>query len=55
MLDGHKAPNDPLIEKCVNKLEENNSRATSELLNGMCKSIYTKFMHFDSARTSRSS
>ena len=50
MLDGHKEPNDPLIEKCGNKVEENNSRATSALLNGLTKSIYTKVMYCDSAK-----
>jgi hypothetical protein len=50
VVDGYKAPTIPPTDKCGKKLEENNSRATSALLNGLCKSIYTKFMHCDSTK-----
>jgi hypothetical protein len=50
VVDGYKAPTIPPTDKDGKKLEENNSRATSALLNGLSKSIYTKVMHCDSAK-----
>jgi hypothetical protein len=50
IVDGYKAPTIPPTDKDGKKLEENNSRATSALLNGLTKSIYTKVMHCDSAK-----
>jgi hypothetical protein len=50
VVDGYKAPTIPPTDKDGKKLEENNSRATSALLNGLFKSIYTKVMHCDSTK-----
>jgi hypothetical protein len=50
LVDGYKAPTIPPTDKDGKKLEGNNSRATSALLNGLTKSVYTKFMHFDSSK-----
>jgi hypothetical protein len=47
VIDGYKAPTIPPRDKYGKKHEENNSRATSALLNGLTKSIYTKVMHCD--------
>jgi hypothetical protein len=47
---GYKEPTFPPIHKDEKKLEENNSRATSALLNGLSKSMYTKVMHCDCAK-----
>ena len=50
VVDGYKAPTTPPIAKDGKKLEENNSRPTSALLNGLTKSIYTKVMQCDSLK-----
>jgi hypothetical protein len=50
MVDGYNAPTIPPTDKDREKLEENNSRARSALMNGLSKSIYTKVMHCDSAK-----
>jgi hypothetical protein len=50
VLDGYKAPTIHPTDKDGKKLAENNSRSTSALLNGFSKSIYTKFIHCDSAK-----
>jgi hypothetical protein len=47
VVDGYKEPTIPPTDKDGKKLEEKNSRATSALLNGLSKYIYTKFMHCD--------
>jgi hypothetical protein len=39
VVDVYKAPTVPPTDKDGKKLEENNSRATSALLNGLSKSI----------------
>jgi hypothetical protein len=50
MVYGYKEPTIPPLDKDGNKLEENNSRDTSALLNSLTKSIYTKVMHYDSTK-----
>jgi hypothetical protein len=50
MVDRYKAPTVPPTGKDRNKLEENNSRDTSALLNELSKYIYTKVMHCDSTK-----
>jgi len=50
LLYGYKAPTTPPIDKDGKKHEENNSRSTCELLNGLTKSIYTKVMQCDSMK-----
>jgi hypothetical protein len=47
IVDVYKAPIIPPTNKHGKKLEEYNSRATSALINGLYKSIYTKVMHFN--------
>jgi hypothetical protein len=32
------------------KLEKINSKSTNALMNGLCESVYTKFIHFQSAK-----
>jgi hypothetical protein len=50
IVDGYKVTTSPPTDKDGNKLEENNSRDTSALFNGLTKSIYTKVMHYDSMK-----
>jgi hypothetical protein len=50
VVDGYKEPIVPPTYKDGKKLEENNPRTTSALLNCLSKSIYTKVMHCDFAK-----
>jgi hypothetical protein len=50
VVDGYKSPTVPPTYKDGKKLEENNSKATSALLNGLYKYIYTKAFHCDSTK-----
>jgi hypothetical protein len=45
IVDGYKEPTVLPISEREIKLDQNNSRATNALLNGLGESIYTKFIH----------
>jgi hypothetical protein len=50
VVDGFKEPTTPLIDKDVNKLEENDWRDGNVILNGLTKSIHLKFMQYESTQ-----
>jgi hypothetical protein len=50
IVDGYTAPTvSPTNDKAM-KLDQNNSKATNALLNGLGESIFTKFLHCKSAK-----
>jgi hypothetical protein len=50
VVDGYKEPTVSLTNEREIKLRKNNSKATNTLLNGLCESVYTKFIHCKSAK-----
>jgi hypothetical protein len=50
IVDGYKEPTVPPTNERAIKLGKNNSKATNSLLNGLCESIYTKFINCKSTK-----
>jgi hypothetical protein len=50
IVDGYKERTIPPTNENGKKLSINNSKATNALFNGICDSIYTKFIHCSSAK-----
>ena len=50
VVDGHKEPLVASTNERAIRLSQNNSKATNALLNGLCESVYTKFIHCKSAK-----
>jgi hypothetical protein len=50
VVDRYKEPTIPSTNEREIKLGKNNSKATNALMNGLCESIYTKFIHCKSAK-----
>jgi len=50
VVDGYKAPPNPSKNKDGNKLEDNDSRARNDFLNGLTESIYTKVVNCESTK-----
>jgi hypothetical protein len=48
--DGYKEPVVPPTSERTIKINQNNSKATNSLLNGIGESIYTKFMYCKSSK-----
>jgi hypothetical protein len=45
VVDGYKEPTVPLTNERTIKIDQNNSKATNALLNGLCESVFTKVIH----------
>jgi len=50
IVDEYKEPTVPPTSERATKLSQNNSKAANALWNGLGESIYTKFVHFKSAK-----
>ena len=50
VVDGYKEPTIPPTNDNRKKLSLNHSKSTNSLLNGLYDLIYTKFIHFSSAK-----
>jgi hypothetical protein len=50
VVDGYTTPTTPPTYRGKNKLNENKSRDTNEIFNGLDHSVYVKVMHFDYAK-----
>jgi hypothetical protein len=50
IVDGYKEPEVPPTNERAIQLGQNNSKTTNALLNGLCESIFTKFIHCKSTK-----
>ena len=50
VVDGYKEPTVSMSNERAMKLQKNNSIATNALLNGICESVYTKFINCKSTK-----
>jgi hypothetical protein len=50
IVNGYKSPSTPPTDKDGKKLEEDNSKTTNAILNGLQRSLYVKVMHCDSPK-----
>jgi hypothetical protein len=50
LVDGYKEPAvSPTNERAI-KIDQNNSKATNALLNGLCELVFIKFIHCNSSK-----